>query len=373
MNAQERFLACNRFEPVDHAPSVEIAVWGQTTERWLEEGMPSDVDTNFNTLKGNAYFGFERWDYMPLNVAMRPAFEHKVIEEDERTVVFRGAEGITHRALKQGQAKSGTRASMDQYLSFPVETRSDFHAMRKRYDPHDPARYPANWDDLVQGWKQRDYPLMLTGIGGFGFYSMLRLWMGTENACTLFYDDPVLAEEMLDFLTDFFIELTGRALREVEVDWWNCFEDFAFKTGPLVSPRIYSKFLLPRYKRISEHLRGHGVDIISLDSDGNTEVLLPLIIEAGFNHICPMEQASDMDAVKIRKQYGAALAILGSIDKRQIAKGKREIDNELNRQLPFLLQTGGYIPTIDHSIPHDVPYENFLYYLDAKSKLLQGR
>jgi uroporphyrinogen decarboxylase len=303
---------------------------------------------------------------------MIPAFEHKVIEEDERTIVFRGAEGITHRALKEGQAR-GTRMSMDQYLRFPVETRADFEAMKKRYVASSAPRYPAKWDEQVETWKRRDYPLMLTGIGGFGLYSMLRRWMGTEKACTLFYDDPPLAEEMLDFLTDFFIELTQRALEAVDVDWWNCFEDFAFKTGPLVSPDIYKRFLLRRYQRIIKHLRRHGVDIISLDSDGNIEVLLPLIMEAGFNHICPLEQAAGMDAVKIRKQYGRAFALLGSIDKREIAKGKREIEQELLRQLPFLLESGGYIPTIDHSIPPDVSYDNFLYYLAVKKKLIEGR
>ena len=161
MNARERFARCNRFETVDQASFTEIAAWGQATERWLSEGMPKDVDTNFNTLEGNAYYGFERWEFMPLNVGMVPAFEHEVTEEDERIIVFRGADGILHRALKEGQAKSGTRASMDQYLRSPVETRADFQEMRKRYDPHDPARYPANWDDLVEAWKTRDYPLLV--------------------------------------------------------------------------------------------------------------------------------------------------------------------------------------------------------------------
>ena len=373
MDSRDRFLKCNRFEPVDQVPFVEIAAWGQATERWLAEGMPSDEDTNFNTLKGCEYFGFERWDYAPLNVGMRPSFEHQVLDEDERTIVFRGGDGIVHRALKEGQAESGTRASMDQYLRFPVETRADFEDLRKRYDSNDAGRYPDNWCDLVQVWGDRDYPLALTGIGGFGFYSMLRRWMGTERACTVFYDEPAFAEEMLDFLTEFFMEVSQRALEETDADWFNYFEDFAFKTAPLISPKIFKQFLQPRYQRINDYLRSHGIDIISLDSDGNIEVLLPMIIECGFNHLCPMEQAAGMDAVRIRKEYGTAFAMLGSIDKREIARGKREIEQELLRQVPFLLESGGYIPTIDHAIPPDVSYENFLYYLEVKRKVIEGR
>ena len=371
MTPRERFLACNRFENVDHAPFVEIAMWGQTVERWLAEGMPRDVDTAFY-MDGNEFFGFERWEYLPLNADMIPSFEHEMLEEDERIVVFRGGDGIVHRALKEGTVR-GTRMSMDQYVSFPVTDRDSFLAMKKRYDPQTPIRYPSWWEDRVRCEQGRDYPLALTGIGGFGLYSMLRRWMGTESACIVFYDDPDLAEEMLDFLADFFIELTTRALRDVDLDWYNYFEDFAFKTGPLVSPAIYERFLLPRYRRINEHLLRHGVDLISLDSDGNIEVLLPLVLEAGFNHLCPLEQAADMDLVRIRNEYGTALALMGGIDKREIAKGPEAIERELYRQAPHLLESGGYIPTIDHSIPPDVSYGDFLYYLEVKRKLIYGQ
>ncbi|HOK80543.1 MAG TPA: uroporphyrinogen decarboxylase family protein [bacterium] len=370
MNSRERFVRCNLFKDVDHAPFVEIAAWPQTIARWLKEGLPADVDSCFY-LNGNEFFGFERWEFIPLRTDLIPMFEYEVLEENERIIVYRGYDGVVHKALKEGVV-GGTRMSMDQYISFPVTDRESFYEMKKRYNPHSPVRYPRWWNDLVRCWKSRDYPLALTGFGGFGLYSMLRRWMGTENACTVFYDDPSFAEEMLDFLAEFFMQLTERALKDVDVDWYNYFEDFAYKTGPLVSPYIFEKFLLPRYKIINAYLMKHGVRIISLDSDGNIEVLLPLIIEAGFNHICPVEQAAGMDAVKIRKTYGRDLAMLGSIDKREIAKGKKEIERELLRQVPYLLETGGYIPTIDHSIPPDVSYKNFMYYLEFKKKLLSG-
>lgn len=371
MNPRERFLRCNRFQSVDHAPFVDVATWPQTIQRWQQEGLPEDVDVSF-LLSGNEYFGFERWEYIPLNVLMVPLFEEETLEETERHVVIRHPSGIVTRALKEGTVQ-GVRPSMDQYLDFPVKDREDFRRMKERYNPDSPARYPQYWADWVRCYNGRDYPLALTGIGGFGFYSMLRRWMGTERACTLFYDDPALAEEMLDFLTDFFIALTTRALTDVDVDWFNYFEDFAFKTGPLVSPSTFKRFLLTRYCRINEHLRNHGVDIISLDSDGNVEVLLPMVIETGINSLLPLEQAAAMDAVKIRRQYATALTLWGGIDKRELAKGRKEIERELLRQVPALLESGGYIPTVDHAVPPDVPYDNFRYYLELKREIIEGR
>ena len=86
-----------------------------------------------------------------------------------------------------------------------------------------------------------------------------------------------------------------------------------------------------------------------------------------------MERAAGMDAVKIRKEYGRAFGMLGSIDKRELAKGKKEIEREVLSQVPYLLESGGYVPTVDHTIPPDVSYENFLHYLEVKRKVIEGR
>ncbi len=33
-------------------------------------------------------------------------------------------------------------------------------------------------------------------------------------------------------------------------------------------------------------------------------------------------------------------------------------------KVPFLLETGGYFPTIDHWVPPDVTFENYCYYIN---------
>ncbi|MCL5987056.1 MAG: hypothetical protein M1371_10935 [Actinobacteria bacterium] len=44
--------------------------------------------------------------------------------------------------------------------------------------------------------------------------------------------------------------------------------------------------------------------------------------------------------------------------------GKREIDDEVDTKIPFLISHGGYFPMIDHAVPPDIPYGNWLYYLN---------
>jgi uroporphyrinogen decarboxylase len=56
------------------------------------------------------------------------------------------------------------------------------------------------------------------------------------------------------------------------------------------------------------------------------------------------------------------LAIFGGIDKRILAQGKSAIDREVERILPPMRERGGYIPTCDHGVPEEVPYESYMHY-----------
>ena len=101
-----------------------------------------------------------------------------------------------------------------------------------------------------------------------------------------------------------------------------------------------------------------------MDSDGNVEQLIPLWLEAGINLIWSFEVAAGNDVVALRKQYGRDLIIAGTIDKRALIKGKEAIREEVMSKVPFLLETGGYFPSIDHLVPPDVTFENYCYYIN---------
>ena len=59
----------------------------------------------------------------------------------------------------------------------------------------------------------------------------------------------------------------------------------------------------------------------------------------------------------------------GGIDKRVLTKSRKDIDKELERVMPIAEQ-GGYIPTLDHGIPDNVPYKNFIYYWERRKKMM---
>jgi uroporphyrinogen decarboxylase len=125
-------------------------------------------------------------------------------------------------------------------------------------------------------------------------------------------------------------------------------------------------------RRLVDFIKSKGVPYVIVDTDGNPEPLIPLLMEAGVDGIWPIERAAEsMDPVALRAKYGRALRLWGAVDKRCIAAGPAAIDEHLRTMIP-LIEEGGFIPTVDHTAPPDISLENFMYYMKQKQKLLRG-
>lgn len=370
MTHRECFNKVMAGEVTPWVPNYELGCWGQTVDRWLSEGMPKDKCRvgQMDMFEGEDLFKLDRRNFARLDTGMIPQFGYKVLEEDERYIVARHGNGIVTKALKEGTVR-GTRMSMDCYIAHPVTDRASWNDLKRRYNPDVVKRYPFWWDETARLWKDRDYPVCLLGNGSFGLYSQLRSWVGTENISYMFYDDPALVEEMIEFNTDFMLKLVERAIEDVQFDYFNFFEDCAGKGGPLFGPELFGKFFMKPYKRIIDRLRKAGIRSFWVDCDGDPEVLIPLWMEAGINCFWPLEQASGMDPVRLRKKFGKELVLCGGLDKIEIAKGRKAIEKELYAKIPPLLEEGGYIPHIDHAISPEISYDDFLYYMELKLKL----
>jgi uroporphyrinogen decarboxylase len=126
-------------------------------------------------------------------------------------------------------------------------------------------------------------------------------------------------------------------------------------------------------KRLVDFFKSKGVLYVVVDTDGNSEPLLPQLLEAGVDGIWPVERAAiDQDPMMLRKKYGRDLRIWGGVDKRELAKGLSDIDKHMESLVP-MVEAGGFIPTVDHLVPPDVSLENFKYYMMKKQLLLKGK
>jgi uroporphyrinogen decarboxylase len=82
-------------------------------------------------------------------------------------------------------------------------------------------------------------------IGGpfLGAFSSLRTLFGFENVMYRFFDDPDLVRDVLSHLTELWLVLFEEVLSQTDVDYAYWWEDMSYKSGSMVSPRIFREFL----------------------------------------------------------------------------------------------------------------------------------
>lgn len=372
MNARERFLNVMEYKSVDRVPNHEAGVWSQTIDRWVSEGL-NQHNLNWDWFTGEEFFDMDPREFIDVNYGMMPCFTKEILDKSERYEVIRNSSGIVTKALIDGSS-GGMRACMDQYLSFPVVNTADFRELKKRYAANPGGRYPAMWKDIMlPRWKNREHPLVLgRNCSILGFYWRAREWMGTENLSYAWYDEPKLMYEMMEFIADFTIEVSKPVLDNTDADYVMINEDMSMKNGPLLSPSTYKTFIYPHMRRLVEYFKKNGVRYVMVDTDGNCEAIIPLLMDVGTDGVWPLERAANMDPATIRKRFGRDLRLTGGVDKMEIAKGRQAIDTHLASLVP-LIEEGGFIPTIDHTVPPDVSLDNFRYYMKRKMDLLSGR
>ncbi len=367
----ERFRACMEYESSDRRPNHELGAWAQTRERWRAEAPDAVKDFKWSWFEEEPALGLDRREFIPVDYGFIPAYEPEVIEETDEYIIARNAKGIVTKALKAG-AVGGARMCMDQYLSFPVSRPEDFPEVKKRLAAAAPERYPADLDARIEPWRGRDCPLVLgRNCAANGFYWRAREFMGTEALSYAWYDYPALMHEMMEFFADFIIETSRPVLEKISVDYFTLNEDLSMKAGPLLSPDTYREFIFPHLKRMVEFFRSRGVKYFAVDTDGDPTVLIPLMMDAGVNVIWPIERASDVSPQEWRRRFGRELRLWGGVDKRVLPQGPEAIKAHLREFIP-LIEEGGFIPTIDHTVPPDVSWDDFRYYMDAKRALLAG-
>ena len=209
MNSRERFLNTMNFQKVDRSPLWEMGYWEETLKRWHKEGLSEDVHIEpAHYSRPTEFFGLDRHENAGVGLGLIPDFEELTVEETDDYRIYINSEGIKLKELRKGKEQS-----MPQWLEFPIKNRQDWEEFKKRLNPASPARYPDWWEDKKRCWKNRDYPL---SISGPSFYGELRNWIGFENLSVMFYDNPDLVHEMMDFLAEFGMETIHRALHEVD-------------------------------------------------------------------------------------------------------------------------------------------------------------
>ncbi len=324
MTSRERFAETMRYGQADRVPYFEEGLRDDVLERWREQGLPPDAELA-------ELFETDRREQIPVDLEPRPRIER-----------------------------------------WPT-CRADLKALRERLDPDDPERLPDDWAARVEAWRERDHVLQLPCHRGYFLSMGVRDWGRFLEAVYLIEDDPAFVHEAMALYGDFGARLVERVLRDVEIDFASFSEPIGGSDRPLLSPQTYTEFVLRSYRPILDALRRGGVETVVFITYANARVLLPAVLDAGFDCLWACEVETEaMDYRSLRRQFGRRLRLIGGIDLDVLLQDKEAIRREIETKVPPLLAQGGYIPLADGRVRANAPFDHYCHYRRLLEQVTRG-
>jgi hypothetical protein len=344
------------YKPVDRSFNMEFGYWDENFQLWdifVKNGITNNEEADI-------FFNFDTFKVLSGNIWMSPPFAHKVIRETETTRILINEDGLMAEVPQDGHD------TIPHYIKASIVTPADWkRAKEERFRRDDPARI-VDIEALKQAHPpDRDYPL---GVDCGSMIGRIRNMLTFEGLAYAIYDYPDMLEDMVETACVLVEDWLCQVLPHIDFDFASGWEDICFKNGPIVSVDFFKNVVMPRYKRISEKLRAHGIELWYTDCDGDVRPLLPYFLEGGINCLFPYEVNSCSHPGELLAEYGKELRIMGGVDKLELGKGKAAIKAYLETLVP-VVERGGYIPFCDHRCPPNVTPEDYLYYLDLKEEM----
>jgi len=314
MNSRERFNRTMKYEVPDRPPLFEDGVRDDVLQLWRTQGLRRK--SRLETL-----FSFDKREEFEPNLDPLPT------------------------------------------LLYWPKTSAGLKKLASHLDPEDPKRFPDDWVSKTLEWKNRDYPLILRIHNGYFLTLGVHGWRRFTDAIQLLVDNPGLIDEWMNVYAEFSTRMATKILAEVDVDAALFSEPIGGNHGPLISPKMYSSFVLKSYQPILKAIKQYNVPTIIYRTYANTRVLLPSVVKAGFNCLWACEcNPQAMNYADIRKEFGRELRLIGGIDSDSLRQSQDQIQKAVLDTVPALLQEGGFIPLADGRVREDVSFENYVYY-----------
>jgi len=297
-------------------------IWRETLEQWVREGYPTELQSldegpeSHEPVPPEDHFAFDLcrvggwFDARPLR-----GFQEVLEETDEWQVILDGA-GATMKRWKH-------QAGPPHKMHFRMTSRE---VWERDYRPHLLALERERLD--LEGTRAA---LRRRRAQGFWtFYAHMFIWESMRQSMgdTCMYQslllDPDWIHDYNRVHTDFFKAHYGLLFEEAGVpDGIWVHEDLGYKNGLFCSPKVLEELIFPYFKELVAFFHSYDLPVV-MHSCGNIEDALPLIVDAGFDALNPMQVSAGCDALRFAEQYGDRLAFVGGLDERVLESGDRE-------------------------------------------------
>jgi len=199
---------------------------------------------------------------------------------------------------------------------------------------------------------------------------------GFERFLLDLVEKPDVACAIMDRFTDVYIENTLRVIEAAGglLDMVYTYDDVGIQNGPLMSTRMWRKYILPRHQRLNAAIRAarYPVKIMYHSCGAIYPFIAAFVDEMGIDVLNPLQpRAAGMDMARIKAEFGDRLAFHGAIDiQHTLPHGTpAEVQAEVRERCKVLGAGGGYICTSAHYLQADTPLENIIAMYTAPREL----
>lgn len=142
--------------------------------------------------------------------------------------------------------------------------------------------------------------------------------------------------------------------------------DYAYNTGPMVSPKHLEQFAIGPLKAQIAECKRNNIPCLK-HTDGNIWSIMDMFIEAGVNGIHPIDPGAGMDIGEVKVRYGDKICLIGNIDCGHLltSGSTEEVCREIKECIRKAGTGGGLICTSSNSIHSAVRPENYVAMLKA--------
>lgn len=351
MNGRERVSAILKKQVPDKMGLFDH-LWPETIrDYWSKEGYPENTEPQ-------TYFN---WDmvFCANFFNTEPFFDRvEIVEETDQWRITKNGRGAT---LKLWKNHSGT----PEHVGFEVTTPEIWKPYREQLLSIDERRL-GDVNDILAKMKIARSQGRFALIGNLFIFELLRATLGDENFLPALMLEPEWIKDFCKVYTDFFIRHYQLLFDKIGLpDGFFLYEDFGYSNGLFCSPDCLRELIMPYEKQFVNFLKDHKLPVL-LHTCGNINKAMPLIIDAGFDCLQPMEAKAGMNVVALAKTYGSKISYMGNIDVTVLNTNDRAlIKDEIVTKMNALKQMRiPYVFHSDHSIPPTVKLDTYKYMLE---------
>ncbi|NLV49294.1 MAG: hypothetical protein GXY20_01210 [Clostridiales bacterium] len=191
--------------------------------------------------------------------------------------------------------------------------------------------------------------------GGADYFLTLVSFMGFENAFLALYEEPEEVKALLEYVSEYYIEVMKHQLYYVKPDIYGIMDDDAAYRAPFMSLSMYREFFKPFHKKHADLALENGCYLDRHDC-GRCEQYIDDWLEIGIRSWNSAQITNDLRGIK--KKYGNRLIMGGGWDMLKYGNTKvdmQEFKDSLVEYVDTFAPGGGFNFFAHVSGPPDDP------------------